>query len=257
MRVTHIEPARLVAPFVATFTIVEASKESTRLLIPDSGITLGFRYGGSASELGASSAARVPDFSLAGLRSTARRMCTSAGGGVVLAKFREAGAAAFFQVPLHELFGDTVPLDLLAHRSEVEHTAEQVFSATNDVERVASIERFLLRRLVAHHRDRLVERAASAIRSRPAEIRVGALAQELGLSRDRLEKRFRRVVGCSPKQLASIFRLHHAVGSYRPGLTMTRLASEAGYADQSHFNREFRVATGETPQQFFGAGAYC
>lgn len=38
---------------------------------------------------------------------------------------------------------------------------------------------------------------------------------------------------------------------------MTRLSMEAGYADQAHFNREFRSATGETPQQFFGAGAYC
>src|SRR5690606_33864384 len=106
-------------------------------------------------------------------------------------------------------------------------------------------------RLVARDQDRLVQLAVNAIRLRPATVRVGRLAQELGLSRDRLEKRFRRIVGSSPKQLASILRLHCAVSSYRPGLTLTQLSIDAGYADQSHFNREFRLVTGATPQHLF------
>ena len=38
------------------------------------------------------------------------------GGKVMHAQFRLAGAARFFAVPLHELFGITVPLEALVRR---------------------------------------------------------------------------------------------------------------------------------------------
>jgi AraC-like DNA-binding protein len=96
-----------------------------------------------------------------------------------------------------------------------------------------------------------------AIRAAPGSIRIRALAARLGLSQDRLEKRVRRAVGASPKQLASILRLRRAVDAYRPGASLTRLSADAGYFDQSHFIREFRSVTGEAPQRFFGAGDHC
>ena len=99
--------------------------------------------------------------------------------------------------------------------------------------------------------------SVATIRARPAAVRVGVLARDLGISRDRLEKRFRCAVGCSPKQLASILRLHAAVGTYAPGVNLTQLALGAGYADQAHFNREFRAVTGDSPRRFLGASAYC
>lgn len=167
------------------------------------------------------------------------------------------GGAAFFRVPLHELFGITLPLEEIARRAEVDCTAERVFEATSDNDRVTCVERFLLQRLPLGHTDRLVETAVQAIRSNPASIRVGVLAQGLGLSRDRFEKRFRRVIGSSPKQLASLLRLHQAIRCYRPDKSLTELSFDAGYADQSHFNREFKLAIGESPQRFFRSAAYC
>jgi AraC-like DNA-binding protein len=38
---------------------------------------------------------------------------------------------------------------------------------------------------------------------------------------------------------------------------MARLSAAAGYFDQSHFIREFRSVTGETPQRFFEASDHC
>ena len=54
---------------------------------------------------------------LAGMRTTLRRMRTSASGGVVVAHFHELGAAHFFDVPLHELFGSITPLADLGCRA--------------------------------------------------------------------------------------------------------------------------------------------
>jgi AraC-like DNA-binding protein len=87
--------------------------------------------------------------------------------------------------------------------------------------------------------------------------RVGDLADDLDVGLDSLEKRFRQAVGASPKQLATITRLRHAVESYRPGESLTRLSLDAGYFDQSHFIREFRAFTGTPPRRFFATNEHC
>jgi transcriptional regulator GlxA family with amidase domain len=49
--------------------------------------------------------------------------------------------------------------------------------------------------------------AVHALRAAHGALRIDQLAADLDISRDRLEKRFRRAVGCSPKQLAAIPRI--------------------------------------------------
>jgi transcriptional regulator GlxA family with amidase domain len=134
-------------------------------------------------------------------------MWTSAGGGTVLATFHEAGAAPFFAEPLHELFGATVALGELVSRAEVERVSSRVADAADHTERVAIVERFLVARQGARGPDPIVAEAARAIRAASGSIRIGTLAARLSIGQDRLEKRFRRAVGASPKQLASILRL--------------------------------------------------
>jgi AraC-like DNA-binding protein len=257
MRVTALPPGARLAPFVRQFNVVEADEETTRTLLPEAGLVMGFRFGGSASIVRDGSTCRVPDVTLAGFRDTVRRMRTSARGGVILAVFREEGAAPFLPVPLHELFGATIALDAVAARSVVEETRDRIASASDHVARARIFEQFLL----AHQRmdagDPLVAAAVRAIRAAPGAVRIGTLASELGLSQDRLEKRFRRAVGASPKQLASVLRLRAAVRAHRPGLSLARLSAEAGYFDESHMSRAFRSATGDAPGRFFGSPERC
>ncbi len=108
-------------------------------------------------------------------------------------------------------------------------------------------EAFLLARLRPGPTDPLVASAVRAIGEARGQLRIRALARRLGISQDPFEKRFRRVVGASPKQLESLLRLRHAIESYRPGASLTRLAQEAGYFDQSHFSRELRAAPASLP----------
>jgi AraC-like DNA-binding protein len=123
--------------------------------------------------------------------------------------------------------------------------------------RVRAVERFLLARKSKRERDLMVAAAVRAMRFARGAISIRSLADRLGLSQDRFEKRFSQPGGTSPKQYCSILRLRQALGGYRPEATLTALAVEAGYYDQSHFIREFRAVTGEAPQKFFRETEYC
>jgi AraC-like DNA-binding protein len=93
----------------------------------------------------------------------------------------------------------------------------------------------------------LVERIAAD----PALVRVGTLADELGISERQLQRRFADHVGLSPKQVVRRYRLYEAAERARQGdVDWARLAAELGYADQSHLTRDFTAALGMPPGRY-------
>lgn len=79
------------------------------------------------------------------------------------------------------------------------------------------------------------------------DVRVDALAEEVGWSRKRLWSRFRTQVGLTPKQAAQLVRFDHAVHRLAAGHGAARVAAETGYADQSHLHRDVVRFAGVTP----------
>ncbi|MEJ7602945.1 MAG: helix-turn-helix domain-containing protein [Kofleriaceae bacterium] len=257
MQVTVIAPSPALARFVDRFTIVESAIEVTRALLPEPGLVLGLRYRGAASVVDGERITRVADLGLTGLLGHARRMRTAPGSGVVLAMFRPTGAASLFRTPLHELFGRTISLDSLLPRAAVARLGDQIANQPDHRQRVGVLERFLLAHVSDEPPDPIAAAAIHAIHRARGSLRIAALARELGISQDPLEKRFRRAIGASPKQVASLVRLRHAIAAGQAGATWSRVAHEAGYFDQSHFIREFRAFTGASPAKFFRTDDYC
>jgi AraC-like DNA-binding protein len=82
-------------------------------------------------------------------------------------------------------------------------------------------------------------------------VRVEALATELGCSRRYLRDGFVRQVGLPPKTVARLMRFDHVRERIQEAPTRWgEVAHAAGYADQSHLNREFRELAGTTPSDF-------
>ncbi|WP_436701433.1 helix-turn-helix domain-containing protein [Nocardioides sp. BYT-33-1] len=82
--------------------------------------------------------------------------------------------------------------------------------------------------------------------------RVAQVCAKFGLGERALQRLTRRRIGLSPKWLIQRRRLHDAAELLRAGATvdLARVAAELGYADQAHFTRDFRAATGLTPGEF-------
>lgn len=256
MQVTRLAPSARLAPFVRGYAIVETREAATRALLPERGLVIGFRFAGAADLVEGGVARRVADAAITGIQGTTREMHTAAGSGIVLAMFAPAGARRFFAAPLHELFGQTGALEDLVPRAELARIGGRIADAHDHAARIAELERFLLARL-ASEADPVVDAAVAAIDAARGVVRIATLARRLGISQDPLEKRFRRAVGASPKQLARLVRLQHVIDDPRAGASWSARAVAAGYFDQSHFIREFRAMTGMAPTRFFEPGRFC
>ena len=95
-----------------------------------------------------------------------------------------------------------------------------------------------------------VEYAVARLQATRGAARIEAVAAEVGWSRRHLAARFREAVGLSPKALGRLIRVEHAARRVRAGEALGDVAYAAGYADQSHLNREFRELVGCRPTEF-------
>ena len=163
----------------------------------------------------------------------------------VLVRFAPQGGACF-GVPASELASRNVGLDDLVGPALAREVIAEIQAAAEPAQAVAVVERLLLAMPVAL--DPIVERAIAMISPVADEERqVAAIARTLGISERQLERRFRDRVGMSPKRFASLRRFERAATLAATSRSLTRAALEAGYYDQSHFNREFRRFTGMPP----------
>jgi hypothetical protein len=92
---------------------------------------------------------------------------------------------------------------------------------------------------------------AAALRLAAPGARVSAL--DLGVSERQLRRRFAEAVGYGPKTLARVLRFQRFL-ALAPG-DLSRLALDAGFADQAHLTRECRRLAGRTPSELLAVGA--
>ena len=92
--------------------------------------------------------------------------------------------------------------------------------------------------------------ALRRLRASRGAVRIQTLAAEVGWSRRHLASRFHADVGLAPKAVARLARVEHAATLVRAGRPLADVAYPAGYADQPHFNREFRALVGCAPGEF-------
>ena len=79
---------------------------------------------------------------------------------------------------------------------------------------------------------------------------LGELAREVGIHPVHLARAFRRHYGCTVGDLQRELRVELARERIRAGAALADVASEAGFADQSHLTRTFRIITGMTPAEY-------
>lgn len=230
---------------------VESENEIENSLIPDTSLVMAIRYQGKVTEKKEGIDNNLPAAVLSGLRKSHRLVHYSKHTSNVLVLFKPIGAAAFFHEPLHEFFNQSVQANWLRGYSDFPEITEQLATIKTKNEKLALLEKVFVSKLRNPGHDTLVQSAIQQMRSANGNLSIKNLANDLYISQDAFEKRFRQTVGTSPKHFSSIIRMQHAIHVHLPGKSLTHLALEAGYYDQAHFIKDFKTFTGKTPNQFF------
>ena len=256
MKIEKFFPSPALMPFVKEFLIIESDLETGNNLLPDTSIVMAFRYMGNVQNEEGEKKEAIPASAITGLRRSARRLCYSKATANLLVVFNEGGTAAFSRIPAHELFGLTISSENLFLSAELNEILERLAEAQTNRDRIDIVEAFLLRKLINTKPVRLIDNAIQRIKQQSGIIRIKDLAVSLHISQDAFEKRFRTLIGSTPKQYASIIRLRNLIGKYPSYSSLTEASYEAGYFDQSHFIKEFRLFTGKAPKDFFESSVY-
>ena len=256
MKIERYFPGDVLKPFIKTFIIIESESGMVTNILPDTSLVIAFRFRGAVKAVINGQQQVLAPSVISGIRRSSRSMDYAGGSANLLVIFHEAGAAAFFREPLHELSDMSLPLDTLMKHSEVADVEEQLAEAGDHLQRISIVEKWMISKLKAPGPDLLVQHAIQKIQLNHGVIRMKDPAGSLYISQDAFEKRFRRQAGASPKQFSSIVRIKHLIDGYPQARSLTDAALSAGYFDQAHFIKDFKAFTGKTPQDFFREAAY-
>ncbi|MET0635675.1 MAG: helix-turn-helix domain-containing protein [Chitinophagaceae bacterium] len=249
---THI-PNEALRPYVKALVISEQAGGQVYTVLPDTSLVIGIQYRGGLSLQRDGQFIRLDSSGITGLQDRFNIFKNESDTSSVLIYFTPTGASAFLAGATYSVFGESVGLEELFSRSLVEKLREELSVSSNDTDRILTVERFLLSALKRRETDPLINESIRIITRSNGLIRINELYNKLHISASPFEKRFRSVVGATPKKFVSIVRLKSTLALYPRANSLTDLAHRAGYYDQAHFIHQFGKMTGQTPHLYFSS----
>lgn len=173
---------------------------------------------------------------------------------MIVVVFQPYVLKAFLNLPISLLHNQEISgYDL--ENKHLKQLAAQIFDCEDTNLCISLIEQWLLSQIVdvlASKTAYNIKRITAAIKrlfAMPA-ISVTELASVACLSKKQFERLFNELVGANPKEYARVVRFQKSLKllqHYSEDINQAQLAYQCGYADQSHFIREFKQFSGYTP----------
>lgn len=250
MRFDKFIPTDILKPYIKYYVVSENSIESEYKIFPSSGLVIGFQYKGQLSTIKDNIRSELTTAGITGLSDSYKIFKNSADIGTVLVYFTEIGFTHFASHPTNELFNQSISLDYIFDRDTIAQIEDQLACVHTDKQRIHAIEKFMLSQLKHIGTDKLIVEAIKLIYQSNGTIRIKELNEKLFISQSPFEKRFRKIVGTTPKKFASIVRFNSILNNLSKTKSSTEIGYENNFFDQAHFIKNFRQFTGDTPENF-------
>jgi AraC-like DNA-binding protein len=245
------KPTGILKNHVENYLVVKTEQAISDAIIPETSPILSFRSKGQHSYWVNDIQKDLPPSAITGLRKSVKPIFLSKNTETILVKFKPCEAALFFKEPLQKFSEVSISLYDFLPRQVVLGVEEQLTKDSNNHQKISTIENFLLSLLSNNRPNNLIKAAVQKIVLSNGTIKIKELASILNISLDAFEKQFRKTAGTSPKQFSSIVRLTSLINGKYNNQSLSEIAYDYGYFDQSHFIKDFKMFTGKTPLDYF------
>ena len=172
---------------------------------------------------------------------------------MIVVVFHPHAMSMFLNMPISLFYNQEVSGYSIENKS-LNELATRIFDCENNSICISYIEKWLVSQIADNlanttYRIKRIDAAIQQIYITP-QISVTELSSIACLSKKQFERLFHSFVGINPKEYARIVRFQKALKQmqhYSDEINQAQIAYASGYADQSHFIREFKKFSGYTP----------
>lgn len=234
---------------------VTAAQPYTHRSMADGCCEMLFHYKGRFDDIAADGSS-APSFTagVGGPSQNFSRFHTQEAFGIFGVYLYPYAIAALFGIPASAIIDQQVTLPNLLGQAGKD-VEEQIMLAPDNATRASILTAFFDSQLAKRDKQPpAVFNAINYIIASKGTVTVDALAQQHFLSTRQFERNFKEFAGFSPKLYSRIIRFQSAIEKYRDkGKSLTEIAHECGYYDQSHFIHDFKQFSGYHPKTYFNS----
>lgn len=252
MKYYTIAPPKHLAEYVRFYWVLESDEPYCHLSTADGCAEMVFHYQGIFDEVTKEKTEKSFSSGLHGPSQFHRRFIIRERFGIFGVYLYPFAIPNLFSLPGYELSNQTPDLVSL-FGAEGRELEERIMLAGNNLHRATIVSSFLEQKLLKSKNCLPgVCKVINHIIHSKGQITVDELAKKSFLSIRQFERRFKYFAGFSPKLYSRIIRFQSATQFYGSNLkSLTKIAYDCGYYDQSHFIADFKLFSGCHPGQYF------
>lgn len=167
--------------------------------------------------------------------------------------FQALGLHQFVEGDLSQYIPQAINLHFDYFRDSMLSTLDKVYATDNIQEKVQFLDTYFLS-IYKGFEEPKMEEALELLLKKDAKYTVEELAEDLKLSRKTLLRLFRKHHNCSVIDYIKMIQFRKSIEAFKQSqdkATLTELAHDTFYYDQSDFIKHFKKLTGFSPRHFF------
>ncbi|MCC5916587.1 MAG: AraC family transcriptional regulator [Cryomorphaceae bacterium] len=215
-----------------------------------------FHYGGTFREIRTNnSICSTFKTGIHGQTDTIRRFTSKNSCGIFGVMLQPYAVPILFGVSGKAIKNELVDLPLLLGQNGVD-ISERILQAKDNLSRKRILDKYLQTLLRIERKESPIIHTVHQITRAKGNVNIKNISQQACLSQRQYERRFKELTGFSPKSFSRLVRFKSLVDNYpKRDCSLSEIAYDFGYYDQSHFIQEFKQYSGYNPKAYFDGRA--